>query len=138
MVDKEKIREKLHYMRLNIRYLEEFRGIDVTEIERDPVKEAAAVRMLQVLLEAMLDICCHIIAREGWGMPTTYCEVVSISENHGIIPAELEGHYLKMARFRNRVVHHYNDISMPDVLDIIDNRLDIFHPFINNVIARYL
>ncbi len=138
MVDKDQIREKLHYMRLNIGYLEQFKETDLAELDNDPVKEAAAVRMLQVVLEAMLDICCHIIARKGWGMPTTYCEVVSISESHGLIPSELEGPYLKMARFRNRVVHHYNDISNAEVLEIIKNRLDYFHPFMKNIISLYL
>lgn len=138
MVDKDQIREKLHHMRLNMDYLKEFKGIDVNFFNNDPVKEAAAVRMLQVLLEAMLDICCHIIAREGWGMPTTYCEAVSIAESRGIIPSEHEGTYLKMARFRNRVVHHYQDISPVEVLEIINNRLDVFIPFIKNIIIHYI
>ena len=136
-VDKDQIREKLHCMRLNLKYLEDFKDIEPDVFASDPVKSAAAVRMLQVVMEAMLDICCHIIARNGWGMPTTYCEVVSISESNGLIPSELEGTYLKMARFRNRIVHHYNDIDIIEVLDIIKERLEIFNPFISIITSRY-
>ncbi len=88
----------------------------------------AAIRMLQITIEATLDICAHAIAREGLGMPKNYAEVVEIAAQEGIIPLEMKDTYKKMARFRNRVVHLYDDVNPEEVLDIINSRLNDFNP----------
>ncbi|CEP69300.1 Protein of unknown function DUF86 [Moorella glycerini] len=94
--------------------------------------------MLQVAIEAMLDICAHIISREGWGLPKSYVETVELAAHNGLIPQQLEDTYKAMARFRNRVVHLYDEIDAAEIWNVIQNHLDDFRPFIAAVIRRYL
>ncbi|MDN5348331.1 MAG: hypothetical protein PWP65_1895 [Clostridia bacterium] len=137
-VDREKIRQKLQFMRTELRELERFRNMDITEFKSEGLYEAAATRMLQVTIEALLDICAHVIAREGWGLPKTYGEAVEIAARHGLIPSEMKDTYMAMVRFRNRVVHLYDEVDAAAVLDIIHNHLGDFHPFIARVVQKYL
>lgn len=137
-VDKEKIRQKLHFMRENIKLLEEnFKRMALDEFKNNSIYEPAATRMLQITIEAMLDICAHIIAREALGMPKTYKDIVQIAVKNDLIPNEMEKTFINMSKFRNRVVHLYNEIESEEILEIIKSHLDDFHPFMKNVVNKY-
>jgi len=137
-VDQEKIRQKIHFIRENLAYLEEFKDLDKESFKSDHIKEAAAIRMLQVAIEAVLDICSHIISREGWGLPKSYLESVELAVQNGLIPLELAQDYKNMAKFRNRVVHLYDKVDSEELIEIINSHLDDFKPFIQNVLSRYM
>lgn len=111
-VDREKIRQKLQFMRQELRELKKFQGMDLSQFQANSLYEAAATRMLQVTIEAMLDICAHLISREGWGLPKSYVETVELAVHNGLIPPEMEDTYKAMARFRNRVVHLYDEVML--------------------------
>ncbi|MGI6285678.1 DUF86 domain-containing protein [Neomoorella humiferrea] len=137
-VDREKIRQKLQFMRQELRELKKFQGMDLNQFQTNSLYEAAATRMLQVTIEAMLDICAHIIAREGWGLPKSYVETIELVARNGLIPQQFEGTYKAMARFRNRIIHLYDEIEVTEIWNIIQNHLDDFRTFIAAVIQRYL
>ncbi len=137
-VDKEKLRQKLQFMRQELRELKKFQRMNFSQFQADSLYEPAATRMLQVTIEAMLDICAHLVSREGWGLPKTYVETIELVARHGLIPPELIDTYKAMARFRNRVVHLYDEVDAAEIWNIIQNHLDDFRPFIAAVIQRYL
>ena len=137
-IDQQKIRQKIHFMRENIELLKQFKGLDQERFTADPIKEAAALRMLQVSIEAMLDICSHIIAREGWGLAKTYVDIIELTIKNGLISNEKADIYKNMARFRNRIIHLYDRVDTAEVLNIINHHLDDFNPFMSVVIEKYL
>ncbi|QGP91469.1 hypothetical protein MGLY_08020 [Neomoorella glycerini] len=137
-VDREKIRQKLQFMRQELRELKKFQGMDISQFQSNSLYEAAATRMLQVAIEALLDICAHIISREGWGLPKSYVETVELAARNSLIPQQLEDTYKAMARFRNRVVHLYDEVDAAEIWDILQNHLEDFRPFMAAVIRRYL
>jgi len=137
-VDKEKIRQKLQFMREELRKLQRLQGMDPSHFKSNHIYEAAATRMLQVTIEALLDICAHLVSREGWGLPKTYTEAVELVARHGLIPSEMENTFKAMARFRNRIVHLYDEVDAGEIWDIIQNHLDDFRPFIAAVVKKYL
>jgi len=137
-VDQEKIRQKLHFIRENLTHLEQFKGMEAGSLKSDHIKEAAAIRMLQVVIEAVLDICSHVITREGWGLPKSYLESVELAVQNGLIPQEMVQEYKNMAKFRNRVVHLYDKVDTEELIEIINLHLDDFKPFISNVLNRYM
>jgi uncharacterized protein YutE (UPF0331/DUF86 family) len=125
-------------MRQELRELKKFQGMDISQFQSNSLYEAAATRMLQVTIEAMLDICAHLISREGWGLPKSYVETVELAVHNGLIPPEMEDTYKAMARFRNRVVHLYDEVNAAEIWNIIQNHLEDFRPFMEVVIRRYL
>lgn len=138
MVDLEKIRQKLHFIRLQLKELDRLKAMDQDQFLEEPLYEAAATRMLQISIEAMLDLCSHVIARKGWGLPKTYVEVVEIAAKHGLIPKDLEPTYKDMARFRNRFVHLYDDIDPKELWRSVQIHSDNLQPFMALVIDKYL
>jgi len=136
--DQQKIRQKLHFMRESLELLEQFKDMDQHQFTSDPITESAALRMLQVSIEAMLDICSHIIAREGWGLAKTYVEIVELTVKNGLIQKDKADIYKNMARFRNRIIHLYDRVETAEVLNIINNHLDDFRPFMSAIIEKYL
>ena len=94
--------------------------------------------MFQINIEAMLDICAHACSREGWGLPQSYGETVYLAARHGLIPKDLADTYAAMGRFRNRVVHVYDDIDSEELWTVVKEHLDDFNPFVRTVRDRYL
>lgn len=137
-VDREKIRQKFHFMRYNLKKLKTFQEMSLDEFKDNFVNEAAATRMLQVVIEAMLDTCAHIISREGWGLPKSYRETVEIVCRERLIPSDMEETYKEMVRFRNRVVHLYDEVNQEEIYNIVNTRLNDFHPFMKNMVQKYL
>jgi len=137
-VDRDKVRQKLQLIRSELRELEKFRNMSPEAFQAESHYPAAATRMIQVAIETMLDLSAHIIAREGWGLPKSYREVVLLATEHQLIPKELSETFLFMARFRNRIVHLYDEIKDDEILEFIRRHLDDFRPFMARVIDRYL
>ncbi len=138
MIDKEKIRQKLHFMRVQLRRLYEIQSTSPDEFLGNDLYIHAYTRMLQIAIEAMLDLSSHIVAYEGWGLPTDYAEVVQIAARNLSIPEDLVKTYMAMARFRNRVVHLYDEVDANEILRIVQENLQDFEPFMKAVVDRYL
>ncbi len=137
VVDREKLRQKIQFIRDAVRRLGEVRGKGREAFLADDLLQAAAVRWLQVGIEAVVDAANHIIAREGLGLPKTYSEAVEILAREKILPSDRAGTFVKMVRFRNRAVHLYDQIDAPEVFDIIENDLGDFEAFISAITTRY-
>ncbi|TDA68718.1 MAG: DUF86 domain-containing protein [Clostridia bacterium] len=136
-VDTEKVRQKLHFMRTALRQLKELQGISLEAFQENRVYPAAAAYTLQTAIEAMLDLCAHIISREGWGLPKSYREAVIIAARNGLIPEDTLPAFEAMARLRNRLVHLYDQVDDHELWKIIQENLDDFKPFIAGVVRRY-
>lgn len=136
-VDTEKVRQKLHFMRTALRLLKELKGMSLEEFKENRLYPQAAAYTLQTAIEAMLDLCAHIISREGWGLPKSYREAVIIAARNGLIPEDMLPAYEAMARFRNRLVHLYDRVDDRELWKIIQENLDDFEPFIAGVVHRY-
>jgi uncharacterized protein YutE (UPF0331/DUF86 family) len=138
VIDREKIRQKLHFMQARLKRLYEIRSISPDEFLGNDLYIDASTRMLQIAIEAMLDLSSHIVAHEGWGLPKSYAEVVQVAARNLSIPDAVIETYTAMARFRNRVVHLYDAVDSREVWRIIQENLQDFEPFMKAVVDRYL
>ncbi len=72
----------------------------------------AVERLVQLIVESMMDILLHRLASMGLVGPDTYAEVVILAGQHALISREL-GDSLKLAgRMRNLLVHGYEGIDL--------------------------
>jgi uncharacterized protein YutE (UPF0331/DUF86 family) len=85
----------------------------------------------------MIDIANHVIAREGLGVPKAYADSMEILVREGILPTHHRNALVNMVRFRNRVVHLYDEVRAEDIWDIIDRELGDFETFIAAIVDRY-
>jgi uncharacterized protein YutE (UPF0331/DUF86 family) len=111
--------------------------MELAEFASGELYEAAATRMLQIGVEAILDVCSHVAAREGWGVARSYQDLIEICAKNRLYPPGMAETLKGMARFRNRVVHLYDDVDPAEVLNIIKTRLDDFAAFISAILERY-
>src|SRR4051794_30747003 len=137
-IDPEKIRAKLQFIRKAIRRLEDIRSRGREAFLADPILQGAAERNLQVGIEAILDTANHIIAREGFAVPKTYREAMETLVREKILPASQRENYLRMASFRNRAVHLYDQIDPGEVYNILEGHLGDFETFLRAITGRYL
>lgn len=136
-VDRDKIRSKLQFISEARRQLEQIHARGEKAFLSDPILQAAAVRNLQVGIEAMLDTANHILAREGIAVPGTYRQAVEALLREGILPASHGQAFLRMVSFRNRAVHLYDSVDPQEIAHILDGHLGDFDAFINAINRRY-
>lgn len=133
MVDADKILQKLRIMNENIAKLTILKDIPEEIFINDFQKYDAAKYNLQTTIEAMVDICNHIISRSGCELPKTNADSFRILCNKKILNPAMEGTFSAMSRFRNRVVHMYNHVDNREIYRIIQENLDDFNSFIQDI-----
>lgn len=132
-VDFEKVKQKLMFMEKNIEKLKKISILSKDDFIKDFRNVDSGKYLLQVTIEAMLDISNHIIARNRWGKPDTNKECFEILEKHNLIDSKQINTYFNMAKFRNRVVHMYFDIDDNVIYELIQNNLIDFESFIKTI-----
>ncbi|GFZ30118.1 hypothetical protein CSC2_06440 [Clostridium zeae] len=128
--DKNKIDQKLVFMNTCLNKLRKLQSINKDEFIDDFTKVDSAKYLLQVSIEAMLDISSHLIARNRWGKPKDNKDHFQILADNGVIDIKDVAVYFNMAKFRNRIVHMYFNISDEMIYDIVQNNIVDFERFI--------
>ncbi len=136
-LDLEKVRTKVQFIRDSLRQLEEIRARGEEAFLSDPILQGAALRSLQVAIQAVLDTANHIVAREGLGIPKAYRDSLAILVKQGVLPREGSEPLLRMPSFRNRIVHLYESVDPPEVWAILEQHLQDFDVFLNAIAQRY-
>ncbi len=135
MIDKDKILSKIRTIKDNKTKLEKLSEVPEEVFIEDFEKYDSAKYNLQTAIEAMIDICNHIISRESYGMPQTNADSFVIMCKKRVLSPEMQGTYMAMARFRNRVIHLYEQIDNRDVYRyVVEGTADIEF-FIDDIIT---
>lgn len=84
---------------------------------------AAAESYLRRALEALLDLGRHILAK-GFGVaPAEYKNIAIALGEKGVLNKKQTALFIKMAGYRNRLVHFYHEISRQELYEICSQRL---------------
>jgi uncharacterized protein YutE (UPF0331/DUF86 family) len=106
--------------------LEKLKGLPLESFESfisDRRNTASAESYLRRALEALLDLGRHILAK-GFGLAVTeYKEIAQRLTEQGILSADNGRLLEKMAGYRNRMVHFYQEISNQELYEICSNQL---------------
>jgi len=90
----------------------------IEAFEADSRTPAAAESYLRRALEALLDLGRHVLAK-GFAQPAAeYRDIPRWLAEHGVIEAAATERWLKMAGYRNRMVHFYAEISRAELFEI--------------------
>lgn len=133
MVDNQKVLEKLRMIKENLDKLTTFKDVSVDIFVDDFQKYDAAKYNLQITIEAMLYICNHIIARKAYEVPKTNAEAFRLLCRKKILNPEMEDTFMAMAKFRNRVVHMYEQVDNREIYRIVTEGLGDFQVFIDDI-----
>lgn len=111
------------------RMLAELRRLPASDLDsflEDHRTPAAAESYLRRALEALMDLGRHLLAK-GFGVPVEeYASIADRLQEAGVLSPEDATLLRKMARYRNRMVHFYDEITHPELHGIVTDHLDDF------------
>lgn len=103
------------------------KDVNFAVFKNDWALRCMAERSLQVMVEIVIDIAERIIAIENAGPAATSTEALEKLEKLGVIKSAQS--YGNMIKFRNLIVHQYEEINPEIVFNIAKNQLDSFRMF---------
>ena len=107
---------------------------DLAAFTADPRMVAAGESYLRRALEALLDLCRHVLAKGFARAPAEYGEVVRQLGEVGVIDSARVARLTLMARYRNRMVHFYDEMSDEELHRILTRELGDIEDLLNAVI----
>ncbi len=78
----------------------------------DETTQSAVERNLQIIAQAIIDICTHLVAHNHWGSPGTYSDAVRVIAKHKVIDSDLADRLIDFVKLRNVLVHLYLEIDL--------------------------
>lgn len=88
-----------------------------------PHAAAAGESYLRRALEALLDLGRHLAAK-GFGLPAVEYKAVPLAlREAGVLDVGVTDRFLKMASYRNRLTHFYNEVAPEELYAILRGQL---------------
>jgi uncharacterized protein YutE (UPF0331/DUF86 family) len=135
--DQEKMALLVSHLRKSVARLRDLRNITQDRFVDDPDKVASAKYHFIVAIEAAIDMCSHLISRNGFRAPEDYADTFQVMVEQGALEREFSEELKRMAKFRNRLVHLYWEVDDEQVYQILQSRLSDFKIFLDSL-ARFL
>jgi uncharacterized protein YutE (UPF0331/DUF86 family) len=128
LLDKERVLAKIDELEGYLRELEQVKPANPEEYKKIE-KKRSCERLLQLLVECMIDICALMVAGLRLGLPGEEDDLFERLEQAGVISPLMKETLRKMKAFRNILVHEYGRIDDQLVYEIVQNRLNDFITF---------
>ena len=134
MVNPNIVASRIHKIRECVGFLKKIAKIaDEESFLKDPFLSASAERYVQVAIQAVLDICNHIVADLGLEAPSEYRQVPDILAREKLLPTGLSKRMAAMIGLRNILVHEYLKLDRRLVYHVLKKDLGDFEKFIKAV-----
>jgi uncharacterized protein YutE (UPF0331/DUF86 family) len=114
------------------------KGLDRSKFKDNKIVRRYVERTLQLATEACLDIANHIISYEGYREPEDNKDVFKVLSENNIIEADLRDRLIKMAKFRNVIVHDYLRIDPEIVYAVLTKHSNDIALYANIIKSKYL
>jgi uncharacterized protein YutE (UPF0331/DUF86 family) len=137
MHDTEVIQSKLNFLREYLGDLKEYETIPLNQYRQNKKDQRFVERTLHLACECCIDIASHIISRRGMREPKDNKDLFLVLYENGIISEAISNAMIKMAKFRNIIVHDYARIDPEIVVGILQKNLRDLKNF-SREILQYL
>ena len=126
-VDRDKIEERLMYIEKMIEFFEEIKEWSLT------VEKLAIERIIQMVIEAVLDVGNSLI--DGFIMrdPGSYEDIIDILEDEKVITKEMSESYKRVLHLRRSLIQTYTTINHDELHQIFSRELGMLKRFAPNV-----
>lgn len=134
MVDETLILRKLADLDQYYGQISEYAKITVEKYHGDWKLQRIIERTLQMMIETCVDIAGHIIADSKFKIPDSYADTFRILSENNIISKELCRTMIQISKFRNVIVHNYDQVDAEIVVEILSKRLTDFNTYKDAII----
>lgn len=133
-IDIDIIRRKLSTIIENLDLLRPIGSLSFSDYQEDTYRRKATERLLQIIVEAAVDVCAHALVGTGYPAPAdNYQAFLDLAEKGRVIDLTLAQALAPSAGLRNRLVHEYERIDDRVVFQAVSRTLDIFPRFVQAV-----
>ena len=131
--DQETMVKLVSELRKNVARLQDLAKLSEADFLKDPDKIGSAKYHFIVAIESCIDMCNHVISRNGFRAPEDYGDTFRVMNEKGALKQDFADELVNMAKFRNRLVHIYLEVENKQVYEILLDRLDDFKKFIDSL-----
>jgi len=134
VVDRDRVLVKLDELE---GYLGELRAVapDRFEAYQRTETKRACERLIQVSVEAVIDICALLVVGLRLGLPGEEDDLFERLSRHGAISGPMAATLRRMKGLRNLLVHEYGRVNDELVFETVRGRLGDFDAFKGEVLA---
>lgn len=137
MVDRALVLRKISELEVYQKQMKEFSDIALEAYKANWKTQRIVERTLQMMIETSVDIANHIVSDRGMRSPTSYADTFKVLFENNVIDSGLLIIMEKMAKFRNVVVHQYEEVDSEIVIIILKKHLGDFDRF-KDAVLTYL
>jgi uncharacterized protein YutE (UPF0331/DUF86 family) len=101
----------------------------------NPHLVAAGESYLRRALEALLDLGRHLLAKGAGKAVPEYAAIADELASMGVLAGELAGRLRMMARYRNRMVHFYDEVTPAELYQILTHHLGDFETILGAIFS---
>jgi len=135
LVDKTLVLRKVAELERYLEQVREFAEITLAAYKSDWKTQRVVERTLQMMIEACVDIANHMISDRGMRTPASYADAFKVLAENSVIDSELLVTMERMAKFRNVVVHQYEEVDAEIVIGILRKRLPDLERYIAAILT---
>lgn len=128
-MDKKRILSKFEEMNKYLEELDEIKPLDLDKYKNLIEKKRACERLLQIIIESIIDICNILTSDLRLGIPADEEDMFSKLEKKAIITKDIKNILINMKGMRNVLVHKYENIKDELIFEAISEKLDDFEKF---------
>ena len=129
--DEDRIRKLSSELTNAFKTLKDLRSLGKEEFISDIHKIGSAKYNFIVVIEAAIDMCNHIISRNGFRTPGDYADTFRVMEEVGMFDKDFARTLVNMAKFRNRLVHIYWEVDNDELWRILTEDIGDINHFIS-------
>jgi uncharacterized protein YutE (UPF0331/DUF86 family) len=137
MTDTTLVLQKLTTLREHVARVQRRRPEAAELMRRDLDLQDAIAMSLLVAIQEAIDIAFHLIADEGWGVPSSYAESFEILARRGVIEPGLAGDLVAASGLRNRLADGYASVDVERIWREIPTGIAALERYAT-AIARFL
>lgn len=121
-VDRGRLRALLERLAVERADLERLSLVPTDDLLADTDKLKSVKYSFVLAIEISVDIAHHLVATLRLRSPDSYAEAFVVLAEGDLLPKDLAGQLVMMARFRNLLVHQYATVDDRQVLEILRTR----------------
>lgn len=137
MIDRKFINKKIENIEKYLDETEEIFKFSLEEIKKDFFKYRSAERVLQLIVDEMLDINNHLIRRLTLKVPDEFQGTFLVLAEVNILPSDFAQKLAPVVGLRNRLVHRYEEINLDLFLSTFQKEKGDFRKYLK-FIQEYL
>lgn len=128
-----KLKLRISEIQESIKEINQYLTIPEEDFWKDHRNILAVEQLLLRAIEATGGICLHLVAKKLQKGVENIAQCFEILGEHNLIDKELTESLIRMARFRNLLIHKYWEIDEKRVYQYAKNNLSDFESFISSI-----